>query len=163
MEFGSELPQVSVGVLSKACNIDPARIQQLAKQGILAKVRHGHYDLVANMAAYIRYLQGLVGGGDKDAHREKARLLAAQAEMAELNLAERREELVKVDDVRHLLTGIATSVRGVLIQLPTYCAPLIPSEWPIAKVEAVLRDKVDEALEAIRDTEIIQEDEELPK
>jgi hypothetical protein len=81
------------------------------------------------------------GFGDARARREQA-----LAELAELELAERRRELVRVEHVRHALAGKIMGVRDALDTLADRLAPLLAAEADSAKVYALLREEVRRAL-----------------
>ncbi|MCK9420621.1 MAG: hypothetical protein M0R70_14715 [Nitrospirae bacterium] len=46
----------SVNVLARFMNLTPRRVQQLAKEGIIAKARPGGYDVVRCLSMYIAHL-----------------------------------------------------------------------------------------------------------
>lgn len=46
-----------VGFMARILNLDERRVQQLVKEGVLAKDARGRYDCLRNVTAYIRELQ----------------------------------------------------------------------------------------------------------
>jgi phage terminase Nu1 subunit (DNA packaging protein) len=97
---------VSVGKVAKALNLTPQRVQQLANEGLPREDR-GKYDLGKCMLWYIRYLQAalerkgvLMGdGGYAGEREERVRLLRAEAELKQMELAKQRGQLVTIADV----------------------------------------------------------------
>ncbi len=59
---------------------------------------------------------------DLDAQHQKARLLQAQAGLAELELAHRRGELVSVAEIRKADEHVMLVLRDRLLAIPTACA-----------------------------------------
>ena len=132
-----------------------ARFRELLKSGVVTEKARGEYDLETVRRECLTHLrQQAAGRRSGKAADAKARREIAQAEKAELELARLKNENVPLEMVVDLLSEIRVAVRGRLIALPSACAPLIPSEWPPAKVEAVIREKVDEALEAVQNARI---------
>ena len=82
-----------VAVIARFLNLTERRVQQLARDGIIPKAEKGKYDLVRCVQNYVRYLQERAyGNGDTahDTHHERARLIKAQADKTELEVAEMR-------------------------------------------------------------------------
>lgn len=86
------------------------------------------------------------GPGAGDAGRDEPRLIDARArresalaELAELELAEKRGELVSVQDVRKAIAPKLLGVREALDTLADRLSPLLAAEADPAKVYAMLR------------------------
>ena len=76
-----------VSTISKLFGISERRVQQLAQDGIIPKPEKNQYELVGSVRSYINYLQQRAFGkgvGTQDTFVERARLLKAQADMAEI-------------------------------------------------------------------------------
>jgi phage terminase Nu1 subunit (DNA packaging protein) len=97
------------------------RISQLHSDGILPV--GGSLDECR--VAYIRWLRSRApkGGGSPDLNAERARLAAAQAGKTELDLAERRGELLDVDVVASLWARLVTEAKTRVLSLPNKIAP----------------------------------------
>lgn len=143
---------VSVDVIARICDIDVRRVQQLVRKGVLPKVRYGQYDLVECAKAYIRYMHIQTGGpasGTKmDANTEKTRLLAAQADKAELDLAERQGELVESIEVEKRWNKIGANIRTNVIAVASKVAPRCAGRTA-PEIQAIVRDEIDDTLEGI--------------
>jgi len=105
-----------IAVIAKVLELTERRVYQLAKEGIVPRATSGKYDLIACVQAYIRYLRAAAGGGERlvsdDIAQDKARLVKAQAEAAEMVNAERRGELVSSTLVIRTWERVVTSARG---------------------------------------------------
>jgi hypothetical protein len=76
----------------------------------------------------------------------KLREKAAQAEMREFNVAEKRGTLVHVDRVRGAVEVLFAVVKSRLTTLPARLASKVPDPGTAALVEAALREEVNDAL-----------------
>lgn len=102
----------SIEIISKLLMLSERRCQQLVNDGVIPKQDRGQYDLVKSVQGYVKFLRerAFGGVGNTDMHSEKTRLVIAQANIAEMNDAEMRGDLVRTDEVRR---AIFTSARGV--------------------------------------------------
>jgi phage terminase Nu1 subunit (DNA packaging protein) len=106
--------------------------------------------------AYVGSLRDAAAGRDDadPAIREaRRRLLEAQAESAEMDLGQRRRELVAVEEVQAHWLRIGGSFRARLLLIPRSVAPLA-AQRPAAEVEDVVREKIYEALDELADGEV---------
>lgn len=76
-----------------------------------------------------------------------ARRYAAQAEIAEMTLAERRGELIRIDDARADLTAKLTLLRTRLLGVPSRLGQEFPDI--AAKIVPIVEDRIREALEEL--------------
>ena len=83
-------------------------------------------------------------GGDYWA--SKAKREAAEAQMAELKLAEMCGELVRADAIRSALSKNAAAMREALLQMPSRVVPLLVADPSAAAMDRILRDEVIRAL-----------------
>lgn len=65
----------SLQTLSVLLDITERRVQQLAGEGIVVRKRQGHYDLVASIQGYVRYLR---------AQAQKKKPLSVEEELASM-------------------------------------------------------------------------------
>ena len=146
VESAISLPEVSAQTVAKYCNVDLRRVQQLTKQGILPRVRRGKHDLLACLAAYIRYCQQQ--REDKDEHAERMRLLSAQADKAEIEAALMKHDVIPAQDVADGINVMVSNMRARLLAIPSSTAPLVSPDAP-APTEKIIRAKIYEALEEL--------------
>ena len=87
------------------------------------------------------------GGGDgSHLHESRARREAALAELAELELAEKRGDLVAVADVEKALVSKVLGVRDSLDTLADRLSPLLAAETDPATVYSMLRSEIRQVL-----------------
>ena len=74
---------------------------------------------------------------------------AAEAERAELSLAEDKGELIRVDAVKGVLANVFSATRDALLQLPARLAPLLAAESDPATVQTLLHADIHQALQLL--------------
>ena len=78
--------------------------------------------------------------------QEKARLARVQTELKELDLAERRRELIASAQVESLWSDLVTASRAKLLGIPSKCAPLVFGAESVAVAEDLLKNAIHEGL-----------------
>jgi len=144
---------VSVGKVAKALNLTPQRVQQLANEG-LPKEDRGRYDLGKCMLWYIRYLQTalekkavpMANGGYSGEREERIRLLRAEAELKEMELAKQRGQLVAISDVESEWSNLVAATKGMILAIPPRVAPELVGESSRIVIEAKIKKECKEAL-----------------
>src|ERR1700728_5003888 len=96
---------VNAEKIAQALHLTEQRVHQLVREG-LPKEGRGQFDPVKCMLWYIRYLQKALekkalptlDGGYAGEREERVRLLRADADLREIELAEKRGHLVAIQD-----------------------------------------------------------------
>ena len=144
-------------VLAKLLDITERRVRQLSAEGVIPKVARGRYEVVAAVRGYIRYLRDLALKGEvgaADYGMERARLVKARADLAEMEAAERRDDLIPARDVTAAWTEIMALVRARLLALPDKIAPVVHETTSIAIARDVIRRAIHDVLAEISSTEV---------
>lgn len=79
----------------------------------------------------------------------RARREQAEAELAELKLAEQRGQLVRVDVVRNANARRITAIKETFLQLPARVVPLLLADTSASAVDAVLKREIHGALRQV--------------
>ena len=79
------------------------------------------------------------------------RLKAAKAAIAQIDLAERAEEVVAVEDIAEIWAKHCGIVRTSIMDLPGRAAPVVQKLDDAAEIQKELRDIVNEILEELQD------------
>lgn len=79
----------------------------------------------------------------------RAKKVAAEAEIAELELAKVKGELVDASDVVTAWSDVLASIKARLISIPSKAAPIVSAEDSAAVCQSVLEDLVREALDEL--------------
>ena len=138
-----------VTTIAKLFGITERRVQQLAQEGVIPKPEKNQYELIGCVRSYIDYLQQRAFGKGvtpQDTHLERARLLKAQADMAEIELAERTGALVTVERVEVDWLEMVTACRAKMLSIPTKTAYQIAHLENPQEIEKFLKRTIYEAL-----------------
>jgi phage terminase Nu1 subunit (DNA packaging protein) len=147
-----------IGVIARLLDLSERRVQQLSRDGVIPKAERGQYDLVAAVRGYVAYLRDLAvkaQGGAPDFGVERARLIKAKADIAEMEAEGRRGELLPAEAVEAAWTAILARLRARLLVLPDRLAPLCVEEATIAGVRDQIRKAVREALLELSETPVV--------
>lgn len=150
-----------VSTIAKLFGLTERRVQQLARDGIIPKPEKNQYELIGCVRSYINYLQQRAfgkGAAPQDTHFERARLLKAQADMAEIELAERTGLLVTVERIEADWVQMVTACRAKLLGIPTKTAYQIANLKDPEEVEKFLKRTIHEALLELANYETEDED-----
>ncbi|MDX9859313.1 MAG: terminase small subunit, Nu1 [Rhodospirillales bacterium] len=144
-------------VLAKLLDISERRVRQLCAEGVIPKAARGRYEVVGAVRGYIRYLRDLALKGEvgaADYGLERARLVKARADLAEMEAAEKRDDLIPARDVTAAWTEIMALVRARLLALPDKIAPVVHETTSIAEARGVVRKAIHDVLAEIASTEV---------
>jgi len=84
-----------------------------------------------------------------DYEEARARKVAAEAQITELELAKVRGELVVAEDVVAAWSDTLSSLKAKIISIPSKAAPILASEDSAGGCQKVLEDLIREALEEL--------------
>ena len=131
----------------------PRHLQQLAKDGITPKAARGRWPAAA-VTAYCRHLQSDARRGPADFAAERARLTRARADVAEIELAHRRGDLLARQDVDAAVAGAFGRVRARLLVLPSKIGAEVAAVGEPAQAAEIIRGAVHDALAELAGTTI---------
>jgi len=75
--------------------------------------------------------------------------MAAEAQIAEIELAKVRGELVTAEEVVTAWTDVVGAVKAKLLSIPTKAAPILANEESAGGCQIILEDLINEALEEL--------------
>jgi phage terminase Nu1 subunit (DNA packaging protein) len=144
---------VNVTRVASALNLTEQRIQQLVKEGMPREGR-GQYDPVKCMLWYIRYLQHVIekksvptlDGGFVGEREERIRLLRADADLREMDLAKERGQLIALADVETMLTDLVLTTKARIMAIAPRLAPELVGETSRVMIQARIEKACNEAL-----------------
>jgi phage terminase Nu1 subunit (DNA packaging protein) len=147
------MPIVDVTKVASALNLSEARVQMLVKEGMPREAR-GQYDPVKCMLWYIRYLQQLLekkavptlDGGFVGEREERVRLLRADADLREMELARERGLVVALPDIEAKLTDLVLTTKARIMAIPPRLAPELVGETSRVMIQAKLEKACKESL-----------------
>jgi phage terminase Nu1 subunit (DNA packaging protein) len=145
---------VDVGKVASALNLDERRVQQLVKEGLPREAR-GQYDPVKCMLWYIRYLQKVIekksipitdDGAYVSEREQRVRLLKADADLRELELAKERGQLVAITDVERDITDLVLVTKARVMAVAPRVAPELLGLTSRVMAHAIVEKALKEAL-----------------
>lgn len=147
---------VNVKQLSKLLNVTPRRIQQLANEGMPRKGK-GAYEDRACLLWYVKYLQEALkakavpnGDGAYTALKDvRHRSIQADADLKEIMLAEKRQDLVAVQDVVKVFTDLVVMTKARIMATPAKIATAVLGESSRVMVQAKVDEILREALKQL--------------
>jgi phage terminase Nu1 subunit (DNA packaging protein) len=162
-EEKKEKPRI-VGIkeLAAILNLTPSRIHQLVEQGLPKKLR-GKYDLLKCARWYIRYLRAVIekkevpmpDGAFAGEHGERVRLLRANADLREMELARERSELVSVEDVEREMTNLIRTTQAHVMAIAPRMAPELVGETSrmmiLAKLDKACKETLAHLARVVKD------------
>lgn len=138
--------------LAKLFHLTERRVQQLAKEGVIPKAERGKYDLVGAVRGYVKYLQERAEGrgvAPQDLHTERARLVKAQADKTEIEVAEMGRALIPAERVIAAWQQLVAEFRAKCLALPSRLAPQLAGNHAIQDIKESIAGGVREALEEL--------------
>lgn len=140
---------VPLKTIARVCNITERRVNQLVKENVMPRHERGRYPFIRCITSYIQYLQARVDGSgfkSPDMEDSKSRKLAAEAEMAELELAKGRSEVITLADHLKVVDTLFDLLKTSLLAMPTRTAPHLVTASDVKRIKTVLENDLDQLL-----------------
>ena len=143
--------EVATDVLANCLGITPRRVQLLAKQGAVVKLRRGVYDLEKSVQSYITYKLESLEVSQEQKSLDEIRADHERWKMRKTQLAVRLLEgkLHRAEDVERVWSQSAAAVRSRLLGIPVKAAPQVAGMEDAGEIQQVLQREVAEALNEI--------------
>lgn len=144
---------VNVGKIASALNLTEQRVQQLVKEGLPREAR-GQYDPIKCLMFYIRYLQRAIekksmptlDGGFVGERAERVRLLRADADLREMELARERSQLISLSDYERSLADLVRITTARVMAIAPRVAGEVVGETSRVMVQAKIEKACKETL-----------------
>jgi len=139
--------------LSAFLMLTDRRVQQLKDANVIVKFGRGEYDLTKSTQGYINFLRERAFGGvaNTDQHGEKTRLITAQANIAEMNDAELRGDLLRADETRRAIFTAARGVRNSLQTVADRLAQPLAGEDDHHEIHAMIENEINQILHDMKE------------
>lgn len=140
--------------IADSFGLTPRRVQQLAKEAGFPKVKRGDYDELDCLRWYVKFLQEKLSAGTTRADGQvtgRERYDTAKAEIAELELAEKRKQILTVADYEQAMTALINPARHELLAIEARLRPTIGAEAAAkcgAEIKRSLRALVEDEVSA---------------
>jgi len=155
----ARLVTVDTTQLAKLIDVGPQYVRKLAGQGVLERARdetgneiQGRWEMIKNNHAYIHHLRQLNRWDDTSEVRKASltnRKLAADAEVAELRLAQIKGSLHRDDDVGFYVTSMIVRFKARVEAIPSRCGRLLVGVTDVRKIRRILTDELGTALKEL--------------
>lgn len=140
-------------------NVTPRRVQQLANEPGFPRAGKGLYDAGKCLMWYIRFLQDAIekkavptGDGSFSAlTTDRARSIRADAEIKEIDLAERRGTLVRIEQVKKIFVDLVHMTKARVMATPPKIAQEVIGEESRVMVQAKVEKMLKAALNQLAD------------
>jgi phage terminase Nu1 subunit (DNA packaging protein) len=147
------MPTVNAEKIARALNLTESRVHQLVKEGMPKEAR-GQFDPIKCMAFYIRYLQNKIEQktmptleeGEEGERAARIRILRAQADEKEIQLAKLRSQLVAVHDVEKATSDLVLTTTAHIMAIPQRLAPELVGETSRVMIQARIEAAIKKAL-----------------
>lgn len=144
---------VNAEKIAQALNLTVQRVHQLVKEG-LPKGGRSQFDPVKCTLWYIRYLQAALkkkavptrDGGFVGEREERVRLLRANADLREIELAKERGQAVAIRDVEIAITDLVLTTKASIMSIPARLASELVGENSRTVIQAKLEKACKESL-----------------
>lgn len=151
-------PTYPAKTIAKLLMLTERRVQQLSKDGVIPKAERGRYELAPSVQGYIRFLQDRMSGNASqvdsiDYHKEKARKIKAEADIAEIEAKKRRAEAIDAQEVKRAWQLILGEVRANMIgTTPPRIAQLIRGLEDETEIKRIVREEIELAMTVASET-----------
>lgn len=151
---------VPTAVVCDWLGITAQAVSDLAKRGVLPKVKRDQWDLKAVVAAYATHMREVAAGRKAEAVealdlvQERAQLARSQREHQEMRNAELAGRLLPREQVDRAVTDAFARVRTHLLRLPGKAASRARDFTGPAAVRTILDGMVRDALDELADTDV---------
>jgi phage terminase Nu1 subunit (DNA packaging protein) len=102
--------------------------------------------------------ENATGSAPNDATELKLRQLAAKTAQAELELARAKAEVAPVDQMRRAMQSAFAEVKANIRNVPSRAVRMLIGETDEVRFKRVLLEEIDQALEALAEADLIDED-----
>lgn len=156
--------QVNTEILAGCFGITARRVQSLAKQGILVKVKRNTYDLEKSVQAYIDYKIDSMEASTEEESLDTIRAQHERIKMEKTKITVRLLEgkLHRAEDVERVMTQCAAAVKSRMLGIPVKTAPEIAGIEDIGQIQKILHREIADALNEVADYDPVDYADPLP-
>lgn len=147
--------KISTKDLARLLGISVQRVNQLAAENVLSKTARDQFDAAKSVKAFIAFRENAASseaGRHHGLSKERSGLVRVQRQAAELELAERRGQLVEIDAATEIIGRCLLVVKNKMLGLGSKVAPLIAPASPRV-AEQIIYDQTCEILTELSELE----------
>ena len=142
----------TVKVVAKYLDMTERNVRILLDKNIITESAPGLFDLARVIPQYIEYIRK--GGTEEettDYNVERAKLVKAKRENEELELALKRKELHRTEDIEQVMTDTLIRFKTRLLAVPAKVSPILAKKTNQTEIFEIIKSATDEALEELAD------------
>ena len=141
----------TVKVVASWLDMTERNVRELAKKNIIPQYRPGLFKLKDTVHAYIAFLRDKAPNKEEnlDYTTERAKMVRTKREAAELDLAERKKELHRSEDIEIIMTDMLIRFRTKLMSIPAKQSPILAEKNDQKEIFKILKKAIDEALDEL--------------
>ena len=149
-------PNYNAKFFSDLFNVTERYVQALATDGVIPKAARAKYPLFSVVRGYVKFLQDRQSRGTlaPEKQDDKLKLVSLKRERAELDLELFKGALIRVEDVRDIMTTAASTLRSRLDSIPGTAGPVVIS-LSAADAAATIKELINEGLQEFVGTEVV--------
>jgi phage terminase Nu1 subunit (DNA packaging protein) len=154
------LPNCSATDLANITGITKQRIYQLVDQGVIKKSERGVFNLAESVRRYCEYIRGVSRGSDtkKEGDTYRNKLVKAKADMAAMEAAKMRGDLISASVQRSHDHTLATILKNNLFSIPDRVSSIIAAESNAGVVHDLItsgvRNSLNNVVKSMEETEV---------
>jgi hypothetical protein len=146
--------------LCRALGISSAELSRRTLDGaILGRVGFGRYNAIVAVRSMIESLTADLSRTAQDGgsaiRAARLRWFESRASIAELELAQRRGELLNAAEVTQALRSAMATMRNRLLSVPSHLGPRIAATTDAVKCAQLLREQISAALEDLANATVV--------
>lgn len=139
--------------LAEMLGVSTRHLRNLEKSGVIVKTDRGEYALRESVRKFCDYLRG-EGEPGGDYERDKARLMKAKADRAEIEAAQKAGKLVLTDRIAAVVESAVGVAVSKLVQVGDKVAPLCILEKTPGPAATLINDGIRAACEELYSMDI---------
>ena len=141
----------TVKVVASWLDMTERNVRELAKKNIIPQYRPGLFKLKDTVHADIACLRDKTPNKEEnlDYTTERAKMVRTKREAAELDLAERKKELHRSEDIEIIMTDMLIRFRTKLMSIPAKQSPILAEKNDQKEIFKILKKAIDEALDEL--------------
>lgn len=136
--------------LAQALGISQQRVSQLLRDKVLTKDDAGNVLVVESLKNYYKSRSDNSGEEDVELSKERALHERVKRELAEIELAKRKNEVHETADVELVMTDMLANLRSQLLSIPAKMAPLLTGKTQ-DEINTALADEIQTRLTELSD------------
>lgn len=148
----------TIGEAAAHLFMDERTFRKIVDEGVIQRAGRGSYDLDQVREEYIRHIREVASGRSNESNTKRAdagtRKDEAIAQRYELEVAQKRGELIPRGEVLAGMSASFARVRAKLLALPSKLAPVVLTMGTATEVQEKLNDGINEALDQLAGTVI---------